>query len=190
MEIEWKFLADSRQAAQEAVRRCAELGWAVSADGFRHITDTYYDTPRQDILTSGSSIRKRVENGKTKLTAKGPSTAIDGQPFRREEHEGPVEPRFFEERGLRPVLTVRNRREVYLLRRGEALVELALDTVYFRHQAANAPVDYQVELELKSKGGEAEFLALGEALKGLAGLHTTTQNKYRRGMELTECWRW
>lgn len=190
MEIEWKFLANSRQTAHSAVSRCVELGWVATDDGVRHITDTYYDNDQRDVLTSGSSIRKRVENGKTKLTAKGPSTAIDGQPFRREEYEGPMEPRFFEERGLKPVLNVRNTRQIVLLSRGQVLIELALDTVYFRHQASNAPVDYQVELELKSKDGEEELMKLGEALKSLNGLTTTTQNKYQRGMALTQCWRW
>lgn len=190
MEIEWKFIADSADAQRHALARCAELGWRAADGGQRHIVDTYYDTPDQHFLTSGGSIRKRVENGQTKLTVKGASAAAAGQPFRREEYEGALEPHYFDSRGLKPALTVRNTRQLYLLTLDDARVEMALDCVYFRHQAANAPVEYQVELELKSSSGENRLLALGQALTHLDGLTAATQNKYQRGMELTGCWRW
>lgn len=190
MEIEWKFIADSAEAQRRALARCVELGWRAADGGTRHIVDTYYDTPDQHFLTSGGSIRKRVENGQTKLTVKGASAAVSGQPFRREEYEGALEPHYFDSRGLKPALTVRNTRRLHLLTLGGTQVELALDCVYFRHQAANAPVEYQVELELKSPSGEDHLLSLGQALALLPGLTAATQNKYQRGMELTGCWRW
>ncbi len=184
MEVEWKFLANTRPDLEACVHRAIDLGWDAAPAGRVVLHDVYYDTPDRALLARGASVRRRTENGVQKVTVKEPVDARDGL-FRREEWEKPareVPADFFLKRGLIPTLHIHNTRRVFLLTKEETQVELALDMVTYRLGNRRAR-EFQVELELK-QGGEDVLAALGEAAKSWPGLTPSTVSKYRRGMGL------
>lgn len=185
MEVEWKFLAETRPDLEACVLRAADLGWRAAPAGRVVLHDVYYDTPDRQLLAQGASVRRRTENGVAKVTVKTPVDAKDGL-FRREEWEKPlseVPADFFSERGLIPTLHVHNTRRPFSLAKGDAWVEMALDMVVYRLGNRRAQ-EFQLELELKSEGGEDALRALGEAAKSWPGLAPSPASKYRRGMAL------
>lgn len=184
MEVEWKFLANTRPDLEACVHRAAGLGWDAAPAGRVALHDVYYDTPDRALLARGASVRRRTENGVQKVTVKEPVDTKDGL-FRREEWEKPareVPADFFAQRGLIPTLHVHNTRRVFLLTKEDTQVELALDMVTYRLGQRRAR-EFQVELELK-KGGEDVLAALGGEAASWPGLTPAAESKYSRGMGL------
>ncbi len=186
MEVEWKFLVNTRPDLEACVHRIADLGWDAAPAGRVVLHDVYYDTPDRRLLSRGASVRRRTENGVQKVTVKEPVDAEDGL-FRREEWEKPfseVPADFFAQRSLLPTLHVHNTRRVFLLTKEDTQVELALDMVTYRLGNRRAQ-EFQLELELK-RGREDALQALGKEAASWPGLTPSTASKYVRGMTLLQ----
>ena len=176
--------------------------------------NTYFDTPTQALLQRRIAVRERRVGRRTLLTVKTAGSSVGGL-SRRGEWEGPTragafdfaalvdDPALAQELSrlawqLVPVFRTDFTRRSWLLRQGEALIEVALDegaitTGHTPSTPRGTQSEPILELELELKSGPvdalldlAHTLALGpdgDAARGL-WLHPSDRSKAERGLAL------
>jgi triphosphatase len=203
-ELEAKFLTTGPQAPEHVLRRLQEtLAWAgfrVQPRGHRTMTDTYFDSPDQQLRKAGWSYRLREDAQGRRIALREISVTRDGI-FDREGLEqvlpgphddlrhpglGPVQERLSNllhpDAGVTPLFTVCNQRDAYQLSHADhprGLVEMAFD-----HASVHARdrLDFH-ELELALKDGPHDLLAdILAAVELEPGLLDARLSKFQRGL--------
>lgn len=185
-EIELKFLI-APGAADEVLALLRGEGEV------RQLDATYFDTADHALRQAGFGLRVRDGDGVRKQTLK---SAAAGGIFARGEWETPIagpEPdpvalagtpaaAVLNGRALSPVFTAQVERVIRLVRRGDTLIEAALDRGYLSTPARRTPV-CELELELKS-GSATQLFALARDLAGRVALRLSLVSKAERGYGL------
>lgn len=208
-ELEAKFLTSTGQAPQRVQRRLQQsLAWAgfrIEPEGRRTFTDTYLDTPDQQLRRAGWSYRQREDAGGRRIALQEINGARDGI-FDREAVEqalprdtadfghpgpGPVQERLSNllhpEARLAPLFRVHTRRAAYRLSHPDhprGLVEMAFDSACIDTPQA---VEFD-ELELAMKTGPHELLAgILAAVELEPGLLEARLSRFQRGLMAAGC---
>lgn len=181
----------------------------ASAPLQQRLCNTYYDTADLSLMQQRMAVRERQVGGRTLLTVKTAGQSVGGL-SRRGEWEAPTQPGQFDFASLvddealsrslsalsgqlLPVFQTDFVRRSWLLQRGAARVEVALDEGHISSTARpDAPSEAILELELELKEGAAE--ALFELAKALADgppdgagglrLQPSDRSKAERGYDL------
>lgn len=182
MELELKYIMVDATAEGVLATVLAD-GWHITESREISQRDVYYDSPELSVKKAGNSMRLRYCEGEVLFTKKTALTCKDGL-FRREEEEYPVSAPPPELDGLGPVLTVDNRRNIYLIEKDGCVVELAFDLVTYRADGKEAGPERQLEVELKSQTDLPALEELAVKLIALPGIIPMTTSKYDRGTAL------
>lgn len=203
-ELEAKFLTSAGQAPERVQRRLQQsLAWAgfrIEPEGRRTFTDTYLDTPDQQLRRAGWSYRQREDAGGRRIALHEINGARDGI-FDRHAVEqtlpgstanfghpgpGPVQERLSNllhpEARLAPLFRVHTRRAAYRLSHPDhprGLVAMAFDSARIETREA---VEFD-ELELALTTGPHELLAgILAAVELEPGLLEARLSKFQRGL--------
>ena len=198
MEIEAKFAVLSQEVFDQ-LRSVSELaGFSLAPGRSQRLYDTYLDTETRAILAKGYACRRRELEGNLSITLKAVKR-VEGAIHRREEWEvqlpadlppaqwpdGPVRARVLRWAGeapLQPLFDLRQVRTVRAVNQGERQVaDLSLDEVQVaagdRKQAY-----FELEVELKPEGSEAELTAIAACLQSEWGLCPENRSKFERAL--------
>jgi CHAD domain-containing protein len=212
VEIEAKFRAPSMETLQ-GLKEAPELaGFPLGPSQSQEFADAYLDTGSRSILAGGYYCRRRLSKGQILITVKQlePGTA-DGPVHRREEFEVALEaysdPAGWPESEARAkvlelsqgaalgeLLELRQLRTRRLLGDPERPVaELSLDVVHVSPGPPAADGDaaadaggrtyFEVEVELKGDGSEAELASVAAELQAGWGLEPEPRSKFERALE-------
>lgn len=207
-ELEAKFLTTGPQGPERVLRRLQEsLAWAgfrVQPRGRRTMTDTYFDSPDQQLRKAGWSYRLREDAQGRRIALKEINGTRDGI-FDREgveqslagQHDdlrhpglGPVQERLSNllhpDAGVAPLFTVCNQRDAYRLSHTDhprGLVEMAFDHASIQTGSSGRDrLDFH-ELELALKEGPHDLLAeILAAVELEPGLLDARLSKFQRGL--------
>ena len=203
MEIEAKFVVPDRQVYAQLGRLRSLAGYGLTPAGVVAVSDRYFDTLDRRFLAAGYACRLRQEGDALLLTLKGLG-GVEGAVHRRDEREVslPVsspDPMVWPESAartlalelakgapLRPLFNLRQRRRrADVTQGGRRVAELSLDAV--RVTVGRQPVSYfEVEVELKGDGSEADLAALAAELAGAWGLVAEPRAKFERALALVD----
>ncbi len=203
MEIEAKFVVPDRQVYAQLGHLHSLAGYRLTPAGVAPVSDRYFDTLDRRILAAGYACRLRQEAETLLLTLKGLG-GVEGAVHRREEHEIALpawnaDPMVWPEstartlalelaKGapLRPLFSLRQRRRrTDVTQGGRHIAELSLDAV--RVTVGRKPVSYfELEVELKGDGVEADLAALAAELAGVWGLVPEPRAKFERALALVD----
>lgn len=204
MEVESKFRIPNFQVARQ-LRGLARLGeYSLGEERISIVRDVFYDTADRRLIKTMHALRVRHRSdGQIIVTLKGASER-KGAIHRRTEMEtvvrrlkrgrvsvsdlphGDVSMKLRSLVGdlaLGPFLTNYQTRHVRTVRRKRrAIGEWSLDRVQFRAQARRH-IFYELEIELKKNGTEADLRALNRIVQAEWGLDPTTTSKFERALE-------
>lgn len=204
MEVEAKFGIPDAHTAR-ALQRVVRLGeFALGPAQTLRVRDTFYDAPERRLSAALYVLRvRRQSDGKTLVTLKAP-TRQEGAIHRRPETEAEMDsprapralsrenlpPRIFKliapicaDAPLHPLFTTLQTRHVRDVRRGRRVIgEWSVDRVEFR-AGARRKVFYELEIELKKSGTEAELQELLNALAQDWKLEPEPRGKFQRARE-------
>ena len=200
MEIEAKFVVPDRQVYAQLGRLRSLTGYGLTPAGVAPVSDRYFDTLDRRFLAAGYACRLRRDGEALLLTLKGLG-GVEGAIHRRDEREIPLpawdpDPTAWPESAarslaldlakgapLRPLFSLRQRRRRADVTQGSRRVaELSLDAV--RVTVGRQPVSYfELEIELRGDGTEADLAALAAELAGAWGLIPEPRSKFERALE-------
>ncbi len=203
MEIEAKFVVPDRQVYTQLGRLRSLAGYGLTPAGVAAVSDRYFDTLDRRFLAAGYTCRLRQEGDGLLVTLKGLG-GVEGAVHRRDEREIGLsawnsDPMGWPESAartlalelakgapLRPLFTLRQRRRRADVTQGSRrIAELSLDAV--RVTVGRKPVSYfELEVELKGDGSEADLAALAAELVGAWGLVPEPRSKFERALALVE----
>ncbi|MDR1708170.1 MAG: CYTH and CHAD domain-containing protein [Candidatus Accumulibacter sp.] len=200
-EIELKLSLSPAQA-----RRVARQPALAGVEPRRQrLTNIYFDTPDLELRRRGIALRLRRKGGEWLMTVKGGDPAA-GALARRAEWEAPTRPGAFDfgivddeslraflaarQPDLRPVFTTEFTRTAWIVQRGPARVEIALDRgrIAAPGPDENAPPAEEaiLEIELELIEGESSDALFDLAIELACGihLHPAIDSKADRGYRL------
>lgn len=198
-ELEQKYVVDSPRPWTVQTRLLSQLsraGYQVVFLEEKPQRDTYFDTPEEDILKGGGSLRLREKGKKNLLSVKAMLRSQGGTFLRREDElvlgreADPMA--FLGERlpgvdleRLLPTAVVANRRRTYeVCRTAAGRFELAFDDVTYQNPVTGREYrERQVEIEALS-GTRADLERVASALR-LPELRPASESKYQRAVRLT-----
>ena len=203
MEIEAKFVVPDRQVYAQLGRLRSLAGYGLTPAGVAPVSDRYFDTLDRRFLAAGYACRLRQEGDALLLTLKGLG-GVEGAVHRRDEREVALpawnpDPMVWPESAartlalelakgapLRPLFSLRQRRRrAEVTQGGRRVAELSLDAV--RVTVGRQPVSYfELEVELKGDGSEADLAALAAELAGAWGLVPEPRAKFERALALVD----
>ncbi len=203
MEIEAKFVVPDRQVVAQLGRLRSLAGYGLTPAGVAPVSDRYFDTLDRRFLAAGYACRLRQEGDALVLTLKGLG-GVEGAVHRRDEREVSLpawdpDPMAWPESAartlaldlakgapLRPLFSLRQRRRrAEVTQGGRRVAELSLDAV--RVTVGRQPVSYfELEVELKGDGTEADLAALAAELAGAWGLVPEPRAKFERALALVD----
>ncbi len=203
MEIEAKFVVPDRQVYVQLGRLRSLAGYGLTSAGVAVVSDRYFDTLDRRFQAAGYACRLRQEGDALLLTLKGLG-GVEGAVHRRDEREVSLpawnpDPMVWPESAartlalecakgapLRPLFSLRQRRRrAEVTQGGRRVAELSLDAV--RVTVGRQPVSYfELEVELKGDGTEADLAALAGALAGAWGLVPEPRAKFERALALVD----
>jgi len=209
MEIEAKYtVLDPKTLAQLAALSHL-AGFSIADVEVRRITDTYLDTPSQDLMAAGYACRRRRSGDKSAINLKSLGVN-DGTIHRREElavaidesamaepARWPVSPARdavqsisgAESRGadqkLVPLFELTQERRIrhILDERQEAIAELSLDAVACSGGGRQQTFT-ELEIELLEPGNEAQLAHIVAALTEFPGVVPQPTSKFERGLAM------
>lgn len=189
-------------AARDLPRLLAHPLLAGKAPQRQTLRNTYFDTPELELLGRRIAVRERRIGRQTLLTVKTAGSVVGGL-AQRGEWEGPSAPGRFDFAALvdppalagelqalagrlQPVFSTDFSRRSWRLRRGGALIELALDRGLIRSQTPRGRRQAALlELELELLDGPVDALfGLAQALGRAAPLRPLAASKAERGYAL------
>ncbi|RPF48597.1 CYTH domain-containing protein [Hydrogenoanaerobacterium saccharovorans] len=178
----------------------AQENYAVTCLGEQMQTDTYYDTPSDELKNANVTLRIRKKANGSTLTIKCPlphngdssfserieieheiaNDALQEHKEFLQEHLGFLNlESFFEQQ-----LIIKNKRKTFLLKSKTAVLEMVFDRVTYEDAVGKTAYECQLEIELKS-GCKEELQQLCAALEQkVCSLIPTKQSKYNRGRQL------
>lgn len=205
MEIEAKFALPDLETWHLLQAAGSLAGFILAAGRARHVRDTYLDTAGRKILAADYVCRRREQSEGMLITLKSLNKA-QGAIHRRQELEvtlppgqskipvgewpaGPVRERLIRLIGqspLTPLFELQQTRVIRNVTQGERLVgELSLDDVRLaagdRRQAY-----YELEVELKPGGDEADLASIVACLRDEWGLKPEPRSKFERAMAFVQ----
>jgi CHAD domain-containing protein/DNA-binding CsgD family transcriptional regulator len=203
MEIEAKFVVPDRQVYTQLGRLRSLAGYGLTPAGVAPVSDRYFDTLDRRLLAAGYACRLRQEGDALLLTLKGLG-GVEGAVHRRDEREvslpaWDLNPTAWPESAartlalnlakgapLRPLFSLhQRRRRAEVTQGGRRVAELSLDAV--RVTVGHQPVPYfELEVELKGDGTEADLAALAAELAGAWGLVPEPRAKFERALALVD----
>ena len=203
MEIEAKFVVPDRQVVAQLGRLRSLAGYGLTPAGIAPVSDRYFDTLDRRFFAAGYACRLRQEGDALLLTLKGLG-GVEGAVHRRDEREVTLlawnpDPMTWPESAartlavdlakgapLRPLFSLRQRRRrASVTQGGRRVAELSLDAV--RVTVGRKPVSYfELEIELKGDGTEADLAALAAELAGVWGLVPEPRAKFERALALVD----
>lgn len=170
LEIESKLDANSPRAFARAEQFLKTINPALTAKSL-HIQDVYLDHPTGDLARAKIALRVRNTDGKWEATFKTRTEIKNGKAVRQEAtlplpdvHRLAQALTYLEQKktwkkialhGLTPRFKIINKRQVYELKEGTALLEIALDNVTI---CANGRQLKMKEIEIELKRGSAKML--------------------------------
>ncbi len=202
-EIESRYLIPDR-ALFARLRHLHRLDrYEIEPKGTVRIVDRYVDTPGRALLRQGWACRLRNEDGRWKVTLKGPK-AVQGSVITRPEYEislleGNIDisrwpPSTLRDRvrelsgglSLRLLIIVRQTRHQALLKDGpRSVAELSLDAVRTSGNGLRQR-SYMLECELLEHGELVDLECIDRLLIGAYGLIPEPRSKLRRALVLIE----
>jgi CHAD domain-containing protein len=210
VEIEAKFRVPDTETLERLKDAAEVAGFPLGPSQSQEFADTYLDTESRSILLGGYYCRRRLSKGQVLITLKalGPASA-GGAVHRREEFEVALEA--YSAPAGWPESVARDK--VLELSRGAALVELlelrqtrtrrlvgdlarpvaelSLDLVRVNpgdlsadgEAATDGRTYFEVEVELKGDGSEADLTAIAAELQASWGLEPEPRSKFDRALE-------
>lgn len=168
---------------------------SVESQERQQLGNIYFDTPERALNRHKVALRLRVKDGQYIQTLKTKGQSQGGLHQRGEWEWEVAEPRLYPEllqgtafpqdvevETLAPLFRTDFERTAVLLRRGEALIELALDEGLVIAGERQAPI-LEAELELK-QGNLAELFALAQELAAEVPVWLSDVSKAERGYRL------
>lgn len=203
MEIEAKYTVLDPRALADLAALSHLAGFPIADVEVRRVTDTYLDTPSQDLMAAGYACRRRRFRDRSRIDLKGLG-GNDGTVHRREElavtidestmtepAQWPASPArdAVQSRGadqkLVPLFELTQKRRIrHLLdERQEPIAELSLDAV----ECSDG--DWQqtyteLEIELLAPGDEAQLAHIVAALTEFPGVVPQPTSKFERGLAM------
>ena len=202
MEVEAKYTVADASAFTRLSKAPALAGYDVDAGELRRDRDTFLDTADRRFLAAGYYLRRRETGGGVRLTLKQLVTG-DAGVLRREELEAlvaaDVPPAEWPDGELRerveavaqgaplePFLSLEQERLARRVVDGQREVaELSLDDVTVA-AGGRARRWFEVEVELRGDGGDADLERLAAALQAAPGLTPESRAKFSRALEFVE----
>ena len=210
-ELEAKYLLKTGKKPRAALRRLSEslfqAGYVVRPQGNAMVRDVYWDTPEQQILEAGWSLRSREADDSARLITAKRLASGNGAYFQRWGLEqklpgrdplpvaldrGPVADLVtefsVEASALTPTFTLRNRRKrLSLSNQSEhprGLVELVMDEVRID---SDPPLTF-TEFEAELKQGPPQMLKeLSRVFADQSALYPARVSKFQRGLQALGC---
>ena len=178
--------------SEDAASRLAQWEGLPEREDVAHLRATYFDTPDAQLARKGLSLRIRQSGRRKVQTVKGDGSAAGGL-FARQEWERPVRSHMpvldaqtpvQEALGdavdqIEPLFETDVERTRWLIREGEAQVEVALDRGAVRAGAREAAL-CEVELELVA-GAPAALFAIARRIDGEVPVRPAVLSKAERG---------
>lgn len=168
---------------------------AVESQARQQLGNIYFDTPELALNQHKVALRLREHNGQYIQTLKTKGQSVGGLHQRGEWEWEVAEPRLYPELlvgtafpqeiqvgELTPLFRTDFERTVVLMRRGESLIELALDEGWVIAGERKAPI-LEVELELR-QGNLAELFNLAQELAQEVPVWLSDVSKAERGYRL------
>jgi len=200
MEIEAKFVVPDRQVYAKLGRLRSLAGYGLTPAGVAAVSDQYFDTIDRRFLAAGYTCRLRQDGDALLVTLKGLG-GVEGAVHRRDEQEVQIpawepDPLAWPESAarsltldltkgapLRRLFGLRQRRRrAAVTQGGRRVAEMSLDAV--RVTAGRKPVSYfELEVELRGDGNEADLAKLAAELAGVWGLAPEPRSKFERAFE-------
>lgn len=205
MEIEAKYSVPDSDVARRlrALERVGEF--TLGASTRFTVRDTFFDTPKTDLLRSHHVLRfRRRSDGRSFLTFKAPAQK-DAAIHRRPETEVEIADRrtprvlkvgalpaqiqklvgpLIHADALHPLFSIAQTREVKILcRKRRVIAEWSLDHVRFR-SGERKQASYELEIELKKAGKEKDLEEIAEWLEGAYRLLPQPESKFARGLRV------
>lgn len=198
-ELEQKYVVDSPRPWTVQTRLLSQLsraGYQVTFLEEKPQRDTYFDTPGEDILKGGGSLRLREKGTKNLLSVKSMLSSEKGTFLRREDElvlGREANPMYFlrthlpevDLETLTPTAVVVNRRRTYeVSRTAGGRFELAFDDVTYQDPSTGREYrERQVEIEALA-GTRADLERAVSALR-LPELLAAAESKYQRAIRFT-----
>lgn len=202
MEIEAKFRAPDEDVLRKLQDITQLAGFPLGASSAEELSDTYLDTESWQILAGGYFCRRRLSEGRVLITIKQVQTATDAV-HRREEFEvglkryspasswpeSPARKKVLELSQGAPLLAMLELRQHRTTRlvgdETRPLAEISLDVVHIGGHTTpvGERVYFEVEVELKNDGSEADLAAIAAELKTAWGLEPESRSKFQRALE-------
>ena len=205
MEIEAKFsiLDPATHIYLTQLTHLGEFALATAEQHVVEVQDTYIDTPDWKILAAGYSCRQRqYENDRLRISIKSLRTKRSSI-HRREEYEVKLKKALPPKKWpsstarrrvlkltagepLEPLFTLHQRRTIRpILHRQQEIAALSIDEVSLIHGARHQHY-YEVEVELRGPGAEADLHAIVAYLARINGLATQPLSKFERGLAFVQ----
>jgi len=203
MEIEAKYTVLDPKTLAKLAALSQLAGFPIADVEVRRITDTYLDTPSQDLMAAGYACRRRRTGDRSTIELKGLG-GNDGTVHRRKELAVTIDESAMAEPALWPASPARDavqdrgadqklvplfeltqeRRIRHLLdERQEAIAELSLDAVDCAGGDWRQTFT-ELEIELLEPGNEAQLAHIVAALTEFPGLVPQPTSKFERGLAM------
>lgn len=179
-------------------------GWSIEYAGVKSVSDEYWDSPNLDLHHMSCSFRLRYTDRKMSIDIKRPKglPRKDGV-FDREEISIPLEgetrntcfsDKFSSVRkeylkevaqtDFRLVFRVQNTRKVLMLQKGDALIEVSVDSFNYTNLATGfaSKLCGELEMEAKSDAGAECLEEFASTLVKTNGFRPSSLSKYSRGV--------
>ncbi len=200
MEIEAKFVVPNRQTYRSLLRLRDLAGYTLIPTAAVNMVDRYFDTADGRLLAAGYACRLRTEGASVLATLKGLGGAL-GAIHHRDEQEiqlpkwtpdavawpgSPARDLALKLSGgaaLQPLFDLeQHRTRSDLMDGARRVAELSLDAV--RVVVGRRPaLYYELEVELKAEGTEADLARIAQALSDVQGLAAEPRSKSERALE-------
>ncbi len=200
MEIEAKFVVPNRQTYRSLLRLRDLAGYTLIPTAAVNMVDRYFDTADGRLLAAGYACRLRTEGASVLATLKGLGGAL-GAIHHRDEQEiqlpkwtpdaaawpgSPARDLALKLSGgaaLQPLFDLeQHRTRSDLMDGARRVAELSLDAV--RVVVGRRPaLYYELEVELKAEGTEADLARIAQVLSDVQGLAAEPRSKFERALE-------
>ncbi len=200
MEIEAKFALPNRQAYRDLLRLRDLAGFTLAPTAAAHVADRYFDTADGRLLAAGYTCRLRAEGASVLATLKGLGGAQDAVHHRDEQEvqlpawtpdmaawpASPARDLALKLTAGAPLLPLfdlaQHRTRADVLDGTRRVAELSLDAV--RATVGRRPaLYYELEVELKPEGTEADLAAVVQELRTIYNLASEPRSKFERALE-------